>query len=83
MKYDYKKQLRSFRYAWQGIRTCLGKEQNLSFHLIVAVMVGCAGGVFGITRNEWLAVIKKILWPDKSKILRQARFWYVPWLPSS
>ncbi len=57
MKYDYKKQLRSFRYAWQGIRTCVGKEQNLSFHLIVAVMVGCAGGVFGITRNEWLAVI--------------------------
>ena len=34
MKYDFKKQLRSFGYAWKGIRCCIGKEQNLSFHLM-------------------------------------------------
>ena len=42
MHYDYKKQLRSFGYAWQGIRCCVGKEQNLGF---------------GITRSEWMAIV--------------------------
>lgn len=56
MKYDYKKQLRSFRYAWQGIHQCVGREQNLSFHLIVTVLVIGAGFAFGITPGEWTAI---------------------------
>ena len=56
MKYVYKKQLRSFRYAWQGIRQCVGREQNLSFHLIVTVLVIGAGFAFGITPGEWTAI---------------------------
>ena len=54
MKYDFKKQLRSFGYAWKGIRCCIGKEQNLSFHLIVTAVVVIAGFVLGITRIEKL-----------------------------
>ena len=54
MKYDFKKQLRSFGYAWKGIRCCIGKEQNLSFHLIVTAVVVIAGFVLGITRMEWM-----------------------------
>ena len=57
MRYDFKKQLRSFGYAWQGIRSCVGKEQNLSFHLIVMTAVTLAGFVLGITRTEWTVVI--------------------------
>lgn len=57
MKYDYKKQLRSFGYAWKGIRTCVGKEQNLSFHLIATVVVTISGFVLGITRTEWMIII--------------------------
>ena len=45
MRYDFKKQLRSFGYAWQGILSCVGKEQNLSFHLIATVIVIIAGFV--------------------------------------
>lgn len=56
MKYDYKKQLRSFRYAWQGIRQCVGREQNLSFHFIVTVLVIGTGFAFGITPGEWTAI---------------------------
>ena len=56
MRYDLKKQLRSFRYAWQGIRGCVGREQNLSFHLIVTVAVVALGFALGITRGEWVAV---------------------------
>lgn len=57
MKYDLKKQIRSFRYAWQGIKCCVGKEQNLSFHLIAAATVIIAGFYFGITQTEWLMII--------------------------
>lgn len=57
MHYNYKKQLRSFHYAWNGIRNCVGKEQNLSFHLLTTVAVLIAGVAFGITPNEWIAII--------------------------
>ena len=54
MKYDFKKQLRSFGYAWKGIRCCIGKEQNLSFHLIATAVVVIAGFVLGITETAQL-----------------------------
>ena len=57
MKYYLKKQLRSFGYAWKGIQSCVGKEQNLSFHLIAAMAVIIAGIVLGITRTEWIMVV--------------------------
>ena len=57
MKYDLKKQLRSFGYAWKGIQSCVGREQNLSFHLIAAMAVIIAGIVLGITRTEWIMVV--------------------------
>lgn len=57
MQYDFKKQLRSFGYAWKGIRCCVGKEQNLSFHLIVTVLTIIAGFLLYITRTDWMIVI--------------------------
>ena len=57
MKYDLKKQFRSFGYAWQGIKCCIGKEQNLSFHLIASTVVVAAGFAFDITRTEWMILI--------------------------
>ena len=57
MKYDFRKQLRSFGYAWKGIRCCIGKEQNLSFHLIATVVTVIAGFLLEITRIDWMIVI--------------------------
>ena len=57
MQYDFKKQLRSFGYAWKGIRCCVGKEQNLSFHLIVTVLTIIAGFLLDNTRTDWMIVI--------------------------
>ena len=57
MTYDFRKQLRSFGYAWKGIRCCVGKEQNLSFHLIATAVVVIAGFASGITRTEWMIVL--------------------------
>lgn len=56
MQYDFRKQLRSFGYAWKGIRCCAGKEQNLSFHLIAAAVAVIAGCVLDITRTDWMIV---------------------------
>ena len=57
MKYDLKKQLHSFGYAWKGVRCCIGREQNLSFHLIAMILTVIAGFILGITRMEWIMVI--------------------------
>lgn len=57
MRYDIKKQIKSFGYAWKGIRSCIGKEQNLSFHLIATAVVTVAGSVFSISRQEWIILI--------------------------
>lgn len=57
MKYDFKKQIRSFGYAWKGVRSCVGKEQNLSFHLIATVVVIVAGFCLGISRTEWMIIL--------------------------
>ena len=57
MKYDFRKQLRSFGYAWKGICCCIGKEQNLSFHLIATAVVVIAGFALGITRTEWTVIL--------------------------
>lgn len=57
MKYDLKKQLRSFAFAWKGIRCCIGKEQNLGFHLIAALVVLMAGFGFGVTKTEWVMIV--------------------------
>lgn len=57
MHYDFFKQIRSFKYAWKGWRTCLGHEQNLSFHLIATAVVVAAGCWFQISSKEWIAVV--------------------------
>ena len=56
MKHDFKKQVRSFGYAWNGLKTCIGQEQHLDFHLLAAVAVTVCGWLLGISRMEWIAV---------------------------
>ena len=57
MKYDIRKQIRSFGFAWKGIIHGANREQNLRFHLCVALLTIFAGIGFGISRHEWIAVI--------------------------
>lgn len=72
MKYDLKKQLRSFRYAWAGIRRCAGREQNLTFHLVAAVVVVVAGCVCGLSRWEWVAVVMAIAAVISAELMNSA-----------
>lgn len=57
MKYDYRKQLRSFVFAWKGIYSCLGHEQNLSFHLLAAILTLATGYFFEISLIEWTIIV--------------------------
>ena len=57
MSYSFKKQLKSFTFAWKGILTCAGHEQNITFHLIAAVVVVAAGFLLGISHTEWMVVM--------------------------
>ena len=57
MSYSFKKQLKSFSFAWKGILTCAGHEQNITFHLLVAILVIAAGLLFNITHVEWMVVM--------------------------
>ncbi len=80
MRYNYRKQLQSFGYAWKGIRNCIGKEQNLSFHLIIAVAVITAGIIFNITRAEWIAIILCIAMVVAAELFNSAIERLVDWI---
>lgn len=47
---------RSFKYAWQGIRTLIVCEHNARIHLAVTVLVIFAGFIFSISAVEWCLV---------------------------
>lgn len=49
--------LKSFRYAFNGLRILLKEESNSKIHLVASVGVLVAGFVFEITTYEWIAVI--------------------------
>ena len=55
MGYDGRKQLKSFGYAWKGIRTCLG-EQNFTTHLLAMCLVVAGGIFFSVSPMEWVAL---------------------------
>ena len=51
------KRMKSFKYAFNGMRILLREESNAWIHLCVAICVLVAGFVFKISTNEWITVI--------------------------
>ena len=56
-KFSFRKRIRSFRYAIQGISTLLRDEHNSRIHVAVMAAVISAGFLFGIKPLEWCAVV--------------------------
>lgn len=54
--FTLRKRLRSFRFAFNGIRLLIVKEHNAWIHCFAAVCVLIAGFVLGLSRMEWIAV---------------------------
>lgn len=54
--FSLRKRLRSFKFAFNGIRLLIANEHNAWIHCFAAVCVLIAGAVFGLSRGEWIAV---------------------------
>lgn len=55
--FTLRKRLRSFRYAFNGIRLLITKEHNAWIHCFAAVCVVTAGILLEISKMEWIAVV--------------------------
>ncbi len=56
-KFNTKKRLKSFTYAWKGIGNFISKEQNAWIHTIITVIVLICGITFSVTSTEWIMII--------------------------
>lgn len=57
MKTYLRKRIKSFVYAFGGIKTLFKKTPNAYIHLIMAVLAVLLGFLFKIAAHEWLAII--------------------------
>ena len=57
MKQKSKKLINSFKYAFQGIKTVLKKEQNMKIHFIIMLLVILTGTILKLTKIEWIICI--------------------------
>lgn len=54
--FTLRKRLRSFKFAFNGIKLLITREHNAWIHCFAAVCVIIAGAAFGISTTEWIAV---------------------------
>jgi diacylglycerol kinase len=50
------KLIKSFAFAWQGLRSCFLTQQNFRIHLMALLMVIILGGILKINKIEWLII---------------------------
>ena len=55
-KFSWRKRLKSFVYAFNGMRILLLEEHNARIHLFAAIFVVAAGLFFRIEPSEWMAI---------------------------
>lgn len=55
-RFSIRKRIRSFGYAFCGMRTLVRDEHNARIHLTATVVAVSLGFVLGISRWEWCAV---------------------------
>lgn len=54
---DIKKLIKSFKFAFNGIKETIKNEQNIKVHLFVMLLVIVAGIIFRINKIEWIICI--------------------------
>ncbi|MBN2893196.1 MAG: diacylglycerol kinase family protein [Bacteroidales bacterium] len=59
-RFSISKRLKSFKYAFNGLRILIKEEHNARIHLFAAICVIIAGLFFNISMNEWISVIFSI-----------------------
>lgn len=56
-KFSFSDRLRSFKYAFRGIKFLILGEHNAWIHCFAAVCVIVCGFLFGLSTVEWVAVV--------------------------
>lgn len=56
-KFSIKKRIKSFSYAFAGLKVLFKEEHNARIHAVATVLVVAAGILFRITPGEWMAVV--------------------------
>ncbi len=59
-KFSILERLKSFKYAFSGLKILVKEEHNSWIHLTATVLVIILGFLFHITSSEWFAVIISI-----------------------
>lgn len=59
-KFSLIKRLKSFKYAFNGLKTLLLEEHNSRIHLLAAIVAIVAGFYFDISSAEWLFILVAI-----------------------
>ena len=54
---ELQKRLKSFTYAFKGIRSFIPKEHNAWIHCTAIVLVTLAGFYFSVTKLEWTILV--------------------------
>jgi len=55
--FTFRKRIKSFQFAFNGIKLLITKEHNAWIHCFAAVCVLIAGALLGLSRMEWIAVV--------------------------
>ena len=58
--FSIKDRLRSFRYAWNGLKIAWKEEHNFRVHLMAACLAIVCGFLLTVSHYEWLAIIFSI-----------------------
>lgn len=56
-KFSLRKRLKSFSFAFNGLRLLLKEEHNSWIHILATVCVVIAGFIFDISAFEWIAIV--------------------------
>jgi len=56
-RFSLAKRMKSFKYAFNGLKILLREEHNSRIHFFVAICVVIAGFVLKISSTEWIAIV--------------------------
>lgn len=56
-KFNFRNRLKSFGFAFNGLRILFKVEHNAQIHLSAAVLVCLAGFIFDISKLDWIVII--------------------------
>jgi len=71
-KFSLSKRIRSFGFAFQGLKTLFKEEHNARIHLLAAIGVVLLGLALDISKSEWLAITLVIGFVFVTEILNTA-----------